>query len=72
MAWIDDVVKIRDVGVEREFDMGRANLDILDEAESYDEYALRCAVLGIETIFTREDFNRIASEQERGWRKFGR
>ena len=72
MAWIDDVVKIRNVSVDREADAGKINLDVLDEAESYDEYALRCAVLGIETIFTRDDFNRIECERARGWRKVGR
>ena len=67
MSWMNDIVQARpdpphvDDGV-------YYSLELYCSSESYDEYILRCACMGIEPLFTRAEFeskNRMRYFMER-------
>lgn len=55
MDWTDDIVKIRPCG--DEVDVVAETMKAVRSSTSYDEYALKCAIMGIELLLMREEFD---------------
>ena len=55
MDWTDDIVKIRPQNAE--VDVVTEMMKAIRSSGSYDEYALKCAIAGIELLLMREEFD---------------
>lgn len=67
MSWLEDIVKIRKVSAEDEEDVVAANSKVVSESSSYEEYRLKCAIYGVEPLYTENDFAGIVASMS-SWR----
>ena len=51
MSWMNDIAQARSDPQQVD-----ESLELYDSSESYDEYILRCTCAGVESIFTRAEF----------------